>query len=630
MKITAEEITESTILTTIAELFPTNLYTISITRDDTLELAKVYIYIKKPYGVLDKYARIKHNNGQWSYKYYAQAKIHIGTFCKVKLDIFCNLNNQQLYTLVVNHEKIPELFTTNYTEHTLFAYKKHAQARRKPIDLYDDEDYLSHELAYARHYLFEKDWCQFSNIQPIDIYENNKGKFIITPRADCTLRSYLDEYPLNSNKISLIAKEALHILLKNLVILNKKGIVHRDIHANNIFVYKDQQKVTYKLSDFGIAVIDGTSTKDYETCDAYFLHLAPEIYYDNEYTFCNKYDMWSIAIVIVEIISCGYYQQQELKIYMKSIIEKFIEATQKETVQIYINNVVDEIIGKSIISEYKPLLLDMLKLKQHERPNDINTYYIQAKIIYINEDNNLERKINRCLDVLKSILEFNKICNELYCAINNAFCIAICDHIAKDENNELLSALVAAGIKGLQEKQLIDEFLIITGVNIYIYLSDKKIEINNTLYQMILCRKHSELSIIQVIKYINNEFNNTDKQRDFWAKILLTNDTIDDIELFTTILYLQNSMQLVFNQEVDTISLIQCLAEKNGDKDNPIRDKIEQILRYSITNKMLQADIEYKLLEYLFEELNSNDEQLCKHYAKVYDKRPNEPRSFSI
>ena len=30
------------------------------------------------------------------------------------------------------------------------------------------------------------------------------------------------------------------------------------------------------------------------------------------------------------------------------------------------------------------------------------------------------------------------------------------------------------------------------------------------------------------------------------------------------------------------------------------------------------------------EELNSNDEQLCKHYAKVYDKRPYEPRSFGI
>ena len=48
MKITAEEITESTILTTITELFPKNLYTISITRDDTLELDKIYIYKKKP------------------------------------------------------------------------------------------------------------------------------------------------------------------------------------------------------------------------------------------------------------------------------------------------------------------------------------------------------------------------------------------------------------------------------------------------------------------------------------------------------------------------------------------------------------------------------------------------------
>ena len=53
-------------------------------------------------------------------------------------------------------------------------------------------------------------------------FAQDKGKFIITPRADCTLNSDLDEYPLNSNKISLIAKEALHILLKNLVILKKR------------------------------------------------------------------------------------------------------------------------------------------------------------------------------------------------------------------------------------------------------------------------------------------------------------------------------------------------------------------------------------------------------------------------
>ena len=76
--------------------------------------------------------------------------------------------------------------------------------------------------------------------------------------------------------------------------IHKKGIMHRDIKTNNIFL--DEDETTAKLGDFGCSIFIQDNT--YESIGT-ILYTAPEILKNLKYN--EKCDLWSLGVTLYEL-----------------------------------------------------------------------------------------------------------------------------------------------------------------------------------------------------------------------------------------------------------------------------------------------------------------------------------------
>ncbi len=102
-------------------------------------------------------------------------------------------------------------------------------------------------------------------------------------------------------KVALI--ELLAQALEGLAIAHAKGIVHRDLKPANILVRTDGKRWLAKLTDFGVAKVEGTSL----TQDGSFMgtlhYMAPEYLDTGKAT--SKSDLWAFGVMLYEVISAG-------------------------------------------------------------------------------------------------------------------------------------------------------------------------------------------------------------------------------------------------------------------------------------------------------------------------------------
>ncbi|WP_152668120.1 DUF5050 domain-containing protein [Clostridium cylindrosporum] len=84
-----------------------------------------------------------------------------------------------------------------------------------------------------------------------------------------------------------------------LELCNSKGIIHRDIKEENIFISQDGK---FKLGDFGIA--KKLSEKGYTVSKKGTpIYMAPEVYKDERYTF--SVDIYSLGLVLYKLLNNG-------------------------------------------------------------------------------------------------------------------------------------------------------------------------------------------------------------------------------------------------------------------------------------------------------------------------------------
>ena len=110
-----------------------------------------------------------------------------------------------------------------------------------------------------------------------------------------SLRKYLKEHAMTKEEVIRLGID----ICTALETCSKKGIVHRDIKDENIFVSEDG---VFKLGDFGIARELSKSGRA-ASMRGTPLYMAPEIYRGEKYD--AAVDIYSLGIVLYKLLNNG-------------------------------------------------------------------------------------------------------------------------------------------------------------------------------------------------------------------------------------------------------------------------------------------------------------------------------------
>ena len=163
-------------------------------------------------------------------------------------------------------------------------------------------------------------------IDLIDYYIDNEYFYLILPKYECTLEYFNILYNKEFNEtlpINLI-KKIINSLFLSIYELHYSNLIHCDIKPNNILIdlkyknlkqlIKDIKNKKIKKNDLinyiDIVLIDFNKTQKnkciYKSTNVQILYyMAPEIILNNK-NFNNTIDIWSIGIIIYELLAGCY------------------------------------------------------------------------------------------------------------------------------------------------------------------------------------------------------------------------------------------------------------------------------------------------------------------------------------
>ena len=134
--------------------------------------------------------------------------------------------------------------------------------------------------------------CQSQNI--VRLYkklENEKCIIFEYEYFETDLKEYINENDLVSNELY---KNIVKSIVNALYIIHQKGVMHRDIKPNNIFINENNNII--KLGDFGCSIYIKDNKSD---PIGTIFYTAPEIIKNLKYD--EKCDLWSLGVTLYEL-----------------------------------------------------------------------------------------------------------------------------------------------------------------------------------------------------------------------------------------------------------------------------------------------------------------------------------------
>ena len=148
-------------------------------------------------------------------------------------------------------------------------------------------------------------------------FETNNSIIFELEYCETDLMEYIKENGELRNNPEFF-KNLIIILAKVLKMLQSKGIMHRDIKPQNIFLKNEEDLNSIKLGDFGCSIFIKDNTSD---PIGTILYSAPEIIQNFEYD--EKCDLWSLGVTLYQLyfFSLPYGTDVTTDIIMEAITD---------------------------------------------------------------------------------------------------------------------------------------------------------------------------------------------------------------------------------------------------------------------------------------------------------------------
>jgi len=161
---------------------------------------------------------------------------------------------------------------------------------------FKDKKLLFKKVENEKEILEELKKCKCENILDFYRFFETKDNIIIEQEYYHTnLREYLMENGPSNYNLEFF-KEVILGISNALLILHKKGVIHRNIRTSSLFLIENRGKNKIKLGEFGTAIFIKDNVS--EPLNSIF-YTAPEIINGEKYD--EKCDLWSFGISLYEL-----------------------------------------------------------------------------------------------------------------------------------------------------------------------------------------------------------------------------------------------------------------------------------------------------------------------------------------